>query len=131
MRVVACVGLGIRLVLTAAGVASAQVQVGVPGRATYSERHVALQLGTPRADTVLQVQRVRSPERSWQMDRAAMRGGGDWQVGLIALTRLAELRTKAHAAGGGARVLDQPQAYTKDLRKTVTAILEKLPGGAA
>ena len=103
MRIGAWVGLGIVLSLAAAGAASAQVQVrvGVPGRATYSELHEALRLGTPPADTVLRIQRLRSPGRLWRIARAAIRGTGDWQGGLIALTRLAELGTKAYADSAG------------------------------
>jgi hypothetical protein len=77
--------------------AQVQVRVGVPGRATYSELHDALRLGTPRADTVVRIQRLRSPARLWRMARRAIAGDGDWNAGLIALTRLAELRSAAYA----------------------------------
>ena len=92
------IGLGILLTL-AAGPARAQVQVrlGVPGRANYSELHEALRPGTPSADTVLRIQRMRTPAPLWRMVMAAVRGSGDWQSGLIAVTRLAELRSKAYA----------------------------------
>jgi hypothetical protein len=99
MKIGLGVGLGLLLSLAAAGAAGAQVQVrlGVPGRATYSELHEALEPGTPAADTVLRIQRLRSPARLWRIARAAIRGTGDWQSGLLALTRLAELRNKAYA----------------------------------
>jgi hypothetical protein len=92
------VGLALLLVC-GAGSAHAQVQirVGVPGRATYSELHEALRLGTPRADTVLRIQRLRSPARLWRIARTAIGGNGNWNAGLIALTRLAELRNAAYA----------------------------------
>jgi hypothetical protein len=92
------IGFGILLTL-AAGPARAQVQLrlGVPGRANYSELHEALRPGTPSADTVLRIQRIRSPAPLWRMVKAAVRGTGDWQSGLIAVTRLAELRSKAYA----------------------------------
>jgi len=93
-------GLGLGMLLTlAAGPARAQVQVrlGVPGRANYSELHEALRPGTPAADTVRRIQRIRSPAPLWRMVMAAVRGSGDWQSGLIAVTRLAELRSKAYA----------------------------------
>lgn len=77
--------------------AQVQIRVGVPGRATYSELHDALRLGTPRADTVLRIQHLRSPARLWRMARSAIAGNGDWNAGLIALTRLAELRSAAYA----------------------------------
>ena len=92
------IGFGILLTL-AAGPARAQVQLrlGVPGRANYSELHEALRPGTPSADTVLRIQRIRTPAPLWRMVMAAVRGTGDWQSGLIAVTRLAELRSKAYA----------------------------------
>jgi len=92
------IGLGMLLTLTA-GPARAQVQVrlGVPGRANYSELHEALRPGTPSADTVLRIQRIRTPAPLWRMVMAAVRGSGDWQSGLIAVTRLAELRSRAYA----------------------------------
>jgi hypothetical protein len=98
MRIGFGVGLGMLLML-AAGTAPAQVQVrlGVPGRANYSELHEALRPGTPSADTVVRIQRLRSPVPLWRMVMAAVRGTGDWQSGLIAVTRLAELRSKAYA----------------------------------
>jgi hypothetical protein len=73
------------------------VRLGVPGRANYSELHEALRPGTPSADTVLRIQRMRTPAPLWRMVMAAVRGTGDWQSGLIAVTRLAELRSKAYA----------------------------------
>lgn len=87
------------LLLTAAPGAEAQVQirVGDPARATYSELHEALRLGTKAADSVLAIQRVRRPALLWRRLGAAIRGTGDWNSGLIALTRLAELRNPAYA----------------------------------
>ena len=98
MRIGFGIGFGILLTL-AAGPARAQVQVrlSVPGRANYSELHEALRPGTPSADTVRGIQRIRSPAPLWRMVMAAVRGTGDWQSGLIAITRLAELRSKAYA----------------------------------
>jgi hypothetical protein len=80
-----------------AAVAQVQVRVGDPRRATYSELHEALREGTPAADSVLVLQRSRSPARLWRRMRAAVRGTGDWNSGLVALTRLAELRSAAYA----------------------------------
>jgi hypothetical protein len=99
MKIGVGVGLGLLLALVAGGSAAAQVQVrlGVPGRATYSDLHEALRPGTPAADTVLRIQRLRSPARLWRIARVAIGGTGDWRDGLLAFTRLAELRTKAYA----------------------------------
>jgi hypothetical protein len=95
------VGAGLAAALTAVSsvtaAAQVQVRVGVPGRATYSELHEALREGTPRADTVLRIQRLKTPARLWRIARAAMAGNGDWNSGLLALTRLAELRDRAYA----------------------------------
>jgi hypothetical protein len=78
--------------------AGAQVQVRVaPGRATYSELHEALRVGTPTADSVLAIQRCKAPGRLWRRMRAAVDGTGDWNSALVALTRLAELRDPAYA----------------------------------
>jgi len=81
----------------AAALAQVQVRVGDPKRATYSELHEALRDGTPAADSVRALQRSTSPSRLWRRMRAAVRGTGDWNSGLVALTRLAELRSAAYA----------------------------------
>ena len=98
MRISFAVALGL-LVTSGAGGLSAQVQLrlGVPGRATYSELHEALRPGTPSADTVRRIQRIRQPATLWRMGVAAVRGSGDRQSGMNAHTRLAELRSKAYA----------------------------------
>jgi hypothetical protein len=77
--------------------AQVQVRVGEPGRATYSELHEALKEGTPAADSVVAILRSTSPGRLWRRMRAALDGRGDWNPGLIALTRLAELRNRAYS----------------------------------
>jgi hypothetical protein len=77
--------------------AQVQVRVGVPGRATYSELHEALKLGSPAADSMTSILGSRSPSRLWRLAQAALKGTGDWNSGLVALTRLAELRSKAYA----------------------------------
>jgi hypothetical protein len=77
--------------------AQVQVRVGVPGRATYSELHEALKAGTPAADSIERIQRLRSPAPLWRLAQAAIGGNGDWNAGLVALTRLAELRNAAYA----------------------------------
>lgn len=80
-------------------VATAQVQirVGDPDRAIYSELHEALRDGSKAADSVVAIQRISRPALLWRKLRAAIEGTGDWNSGLIALTRLAELRNKAYA----------------------------------
>ena len=78
-----------------------QVRIGDPARATYSELHEALKAGSPAADSVRAILRSRSPARLWQMMRSALSGSGDWNTGLIGLTRLAELRSRAYADSAG------------------------------
>jgi hypothetical protein len=85
------------LLQLAPAAAQVQVRVGDPHRATYSELHEALKEGTPAADSMLIIQRSKSPARLWRRMRAAVRGTGDWNSGLVALTRLAELRSAAYA----------------------------------
>jgi hypothetical protein len=95
------VPLALAVILAAGAVpsvqAQVQVRVGVPGRATYSELHDALKPGSPAADTVERIQRLRNPARLWRIAQTAIAGNGDWNAGLIALTRLAELRDRAYA----------------------------------
>jgi hypothetical protein len=78
-------------------VAQVQIRVGDPARATYSELHEGLQQGTPAADTVLRILRTKTPGPLWRTFRRAITGDGDWNHTLLALTRLAELRSPAYA----------------------------------
>ncbi|MGH7527808.1 MAG: hypothetical protein ACREMX_14015, partial [Gemmatimonadales bacterium] len=73
------------------------IRLGEPGRATYSELHEGLRQSTPAADSVSAVLQVRQPGPLWQRVRAALSDKGDWNAGLLALTRLAELRSPAYA----------------------------------
>jgi len=89
--------LGLAIGLSASAAAQVQVRVDVPGRATYSELHEALKARSPAADSVRRIQRMQRPAVLWRLGTAAIRGSGDWNSGLLALTRLAELRSKAFA----------------------------------
>ena len=92
------VALGAPFTLRPAGLlAQVQVRVGDPARATYSELHEALRAGTPAADSVERILTSKSPRRLWAHMRAALKGEGDWNSGLLALTRLAELRDRTYA----------------------------------
>jgi hypothetical protein len=77
--------------------AQVQVRIGEPTRATYSELHEGLREGTPAADSMLSILHSKSPARLWGRMRAAIDGSGDWNSGLVALTRLATLRSRAYA----------------------------------
>jgi hypothetical protein len=83
--------------------------VGDPRRATYSELHEALKVGTPPADSVQRILRSTSPAQLWGYMRAAVRGDGDWNSGLLGLTRLAQLRSRAYA-DSAARMQQRLQA---------------------
>ena len=89
--------LGLAMMAPAAAAAQVQVRIGDSTRATYSELHEALRSGTPAADSVLKILRSNSPSRLWRRMRSAVNGTGDWNSGLIALTRLATLRNRAYA----------------------------------
>jgi hypothetical protein len=78
--------------------------------------------------------RVKAPAPLWRHLRAAARGTEDWQVGLIALTRLAELRSRAYADSAARlrRRLEQaegppfpenPGIKTEDLEPSLQAII--------
>jgi hypothetical protein len=77
--------------------AQVQIRVGDPARATYSELHEGLRNGTPAADSVVAIMRAKTPGPLWRKMRRAIAGQGDWNSGLLALTRLAELRSPAYA----------------------------------
>jgi hypothetical protein len=115
-------------------VAQVQVRVGEPGRATYSELHEGLHEGTPAADSVLKIYRSKNPAWLWGQMRAAVSGTGDWNSALVALTRLAMLRTRAYAdsatrlqrklAGGDSPPFpSNPGLTAEDLQPSLQAIL--------
>ena len=89
----------ILMALTRVEAAGAQVQVrvGAPGRATYSELHEGLRLGTRTADSVMAIQRAKKSGPLWRTMRRTVEGKGDWNSALLSLTRLAELRSPAYA----------------------------------
>jgi len=75
--------------------AQVQIRLGDSTRVTYSEIHEALREGTPAADSVLRVLTARSSRSLWPLVRQAVEGQIDWNQGLLALNRLAELRERA------------------------------------
>jgi hypothetical protein len=89
--------LPVLMLLTSNAASQVQVRVGEAGRATYSELHEALRVGTPAADSVLTIYRSKSPAWLWQRMHAAVDGTGNWNSALLALTRLAKLRNRAYA----------------------------------
>jgi hypothetical protein len=75
--------------------AQVQVRVGDSTRVTYSELHEALRDGTPAADTVRRILRAPTSRTLWPLVRGAAEGTSDWNLGLLALNRIAELREPA------------------------------------
>jgi hypothetical protein len=73
------------------------IRVAEPGRMVYSELHEGLREGTPAADSVLAIMRSRAPAALWRRVRAGLSGKGEWNSGLLSLTRLAQLQSRAFA----------------------------------
>ena len=92
------------LLALAASPATAQVQIrlGDSTRTNYSELHEALRENTPAGDTVLAIMRETKGKGLWLRIRQALAGKRPWADGLLAFTRLAELREPA--SGDSARV---------------------------
>lgn len=72
-----------------------QIRLGDSAHATYSEIHEQLRPGTPAADSVERLLRERRPGRLWRLAHGMLEGRVDWNTGLLALTRLAELRVRS------------------------------------
>lgn len=80
---------------TASLPAQVQIRVGDPARTLYSELHEALRDGTPAADSVRRILGATDGASLWALLRGAVAGSAPWNDGLLALTRLAELREAA------------------------------------
>ncbi len=92
-------GAAVLLVVMMAAPGQAQVQVRLEDseRATYSELNEGLRIGTPAADTIARIQALTNPALLWKKAAQALKGTIPWNEGLLALTRLAELRKPAYA----------------------------------
>lgn len=90
--------LAIPVALAAARPTAAQVQIrlGDPARTTYSEIHEGLRDSTPAADSVRRILTASSSRTLWPMVNRMMRGTLSWDTGILALTRIAELREPAN-----------------------------------
>lgn len=75
--------------------AQIQIRIGDSTRVTYSEIHEGLMPGTPAADSVVRILRETRPARLWPIAHRMLEGKVDWNTGLLALTRIAELRDPA------------------------------------
>jgi hypothetical protein len=69
-----------------------QIRLGDSTHATYSEIHEGLQPGTAQADSVQRLLTARSSRTLWPFVKRAAYGTGDWNLGLVAFNRIAELR---------------------------------------
>jgi hypothetical protein len=118
----------------AAAMAQVQVRLAEPGRATYSELHEALKVGTPAADSVRAILSSKAPARLWRRMWAAVEGTGDWNSALLGLTRLAELRSPAYAdsatrlqrrlkSSGSAPFPGNPGLRLEDLQPSLQAVV--------
>jgi hypothetical protein len=87
------------LAFAVAAPVSGQVQVRLADsvRATYSELHDGLKMGSASADTVARVMALSNPAVLWRKSGQALAGKIPWNEGLLALTRLAELQKPAYA----------------------------------
>jgi hypothetical protein len=74
-----------------------QIRLGDPNRTTYSEVHEGLRDSTPAADSARRILGATSSKVLWPMVDRMLRGKIDWDIGMLALTRIAELREPASA----------------------------------
>ncbi len=79
------------------GAAQVQLRLGDPHRTNYSDIHDGLRDSTPDADTVRAILALTQPKPLWRRVWGAVLGRDDWNLGMLALTRLAELRIPASA----------------------------------
>ena len=75
-----------------------QIRLADSTRATYSELHDGLKMGSASADTVARIMSLSNPAALWARSGQALAGKVPWNEGLLALTRLAELQKPAYAA---------------------------------
>jgi hypothetical protein len=75
--------------------AQVQIRVGDPARTVYSEVHEGLREGTPVADSVRHIMGETDSRALWAIASRMLTGKVDWSTGLLALTRIAELREPA------------------------------------
>lgn len=72
--------------------AQVQIRLGDSSHVTYSEIHEGLRPDSPAADSVRQILGASSSRTLWPLVRQAAEGQIDWDLGLLALNRIAELR---------------------------------------
>lgn len=72
-----------------------QIRLGDSAHVTYSEIHEGLKPESPEGDSIRRVLGARSGRTLWPLVRRAAAGEIDWNMGLLALNRIAELREPA------------------------------------
>jgi len=72
-----------------------QIRLGDPARTTYSEIHEGLREGTPAADSVLRILSAKHSRKLWALAHGMLEGKVAWNTGVLALTRIAQLREPA------------------------------------
>jgi hypothetical protein len=72
--------------------AQVQIRLGDATHALYSELHEGLRDGTPAADSVRRIMMATDSRTLWPIARGMLTGKSSWNSGLLALTRIAELR---------------------------------------
>jgi len=85
------------LYLSRTAEAQVQIRLGDSTHATYSEIHEALRPATPAADSIRRILTAPSTRTLWPLVRQAVEGTIEWNTGLLALNRIAELRERASA----------------------------------
>ena len=110
--------------------AQVQVRLGDSTRILYSELHDGLRRGTPAADSVRVILEAQSTSALWPMVAGMLRGAVPWNSGLLALTRIAELRDPSSLDSARAwreriesgQVASPPTTDSRDLLPALHAI---------
>jgi hypothetical protein len=92
MNRVSCAVVVLAFLTPAPSAAQVQIRLGDPSRTLYSELHDRLREGTQAADSVRGILAATSGKTLWPIARGMFNGKTDWNTGLLALTRIAELR---------------------------------------
>jgi hypothetical protein len=114
--------------------AQVQIRLGDPARTTYSEIHEGLREGTPAADTVRRILLAKDSRKLWTMAHGMLEGTVAWNTGVLALTRVAQLREPASLDSvlqWRRRILDEeipppPATRLRDLLPVLRAIQVEL-----
>jgi hypothetical protein len=93
----AAVLLALAVVGGRSAAAQIQIRTGDSTRTIYSEIHESLREGTPAADTVAAIMAEKKTAKLWPRVRDALDGRRPYNDGLLALTRIAELRDPTSA----------------------------------